>query len=76
MNVIIGDDRYRVIAKPIATYEDIPCYVIGYRVQVKVLWFWITIKAFDEEDYDNDADFCKREAIELYNKIVNPYGSF
>lgn len=75
MNVIIADDRYRVIAKPIDTYEDIPCYVIGYIVQVKVLWFWITIKAFDERDYDNDADFCKREAIELYNKIVNPYGT-
>lgn len=75
MNVIIADDRYRVIAKPIATYKDIPCYVIGYRVQVKVLWFWITIKAFDKGDYDNDADFCKREAIELYNKIVNPYGT-
>lgn len=37
MNIIIADDRYRVIAKPIATYEDISCYVIGYRVQVKVL---------------------------------------
>ena len=75
MNVIIADDRYRVIAKPMPTYEDIPCYVIGYRVQVKFLWFWITIKAFDEGDYDNDAYFCKCEAIELYNKIVNPYGT-
>lgn len=48
MNVIIADDRYRVIAKPIATYEDIPCYVIGYRVQIRVWKFWITIKAFNE----------------------------
>nr|DAU54574.1 MAG TPA: hypothetical protein [Crassvirales sp.] len=76
MNIIIADDRYRVIAKPIATYEDIPCYVIGYRVQIRVWKFWITIKAFNEGDYDDDAEFCKREAIELYNKIVNPYGSF
>lgn len=74
MNVIIADDRYRVIAKPIATYEDIPCYVIVYRVQIRVWKFWITIKVFNEGDYDDDAEFCKREAIELYNKIVNPYG--
>ena len=23
---------------------------------------------------DDDSEFCKAEAIELYNKIINPYG--
>ena len=32
-----------------------------------------TIKEFEETDEDN-VEFCKREAVELYNKIVNPYG--
>lgn len=76
MEILVSNGQYRVIAKPIATYETIPCYVLGYRVQIKFIWFWVTIKAFDELDYDDDVEFCKREAFELYNKIVNPYGKF
>ncbi len=59
-----------------------------YKVQIKVLWFWITIKRFDatsDEDlcygmfYDSliDRDRYKPlaliEAEELYDAIVNPY---
>ena len=44
------------------------------KVQVKVWFFWITIKEFRELEYDDDFEFCRNEAIELYHKIVNPYG--
>lgn len=59
-----------------------------YKVQIKVLWFWITIKTFaatSDEDlcydrfYDslNDPDCYKPlaliEAEELYDAIINPY---
>lgn len=44
-----------------------------FKVQVKKSFLWITIKEFEETDED-DVEFCKREAVELYNKIVNPYG--
>lgn len=81
MNIIINDNKYRVIKTAIAKKIDIGYgeyiyYVHNYKVQLKVLFFWITIKAFIKGIYDEDADFCKREAVELYNKIVNPYGIF
>lgn len=74
MSVIISNGQYRVIVIQKNCYEDIPCYMLSYKVQVKVLFFWITIKEFEEGIYDDDCEFCKLEAIELYNKIVNPYG--
>ena len=76
MNVVIGDERYRVIATHKDYYEDILFYILNYKVQVRVWFFWITIKEFKEGVYDDDSEFCKCEAIELYNKIVNPYGEF
>ena len=27
-----------------------------YKVQIKVLWFWITIKEFDEDEYYDAVD--------------------
>lgn len=35
-----------------------------YKVQIKVLWFWITIKEFDEDDYD---------AVDCFRYCTNPY---
>ena len=75
MDVIIGNQNYRVTINKTDCYEDIPCYLLSFKVQVKVFWFWITIKEFKEGEYDDDVEFCKNEAIELYNKIVNPYGT-
>lgn len=75
MNVVISNKQYRVIVTHKGCYEDKPCYILSYKVQVKVLFFWITIKEFEEGVYDNDSEFCRSEAIELYNKIVNPYGT-
>lgn len=76
MKVIISDDvkPYRVIVTQVSVSEDVPCYALCYKVQVQIQLFWITIKEFEEGIYDNDSEFCKREAVELYNKIINPYG--
>lgn len=47
-----------------------------YRVKVKFLFFWVTVKTFTIGRYSIDACFCFRECEELYDKIVNPYGKF
>ena len=31
-------------------------YAKIYKVQIKVLWFWITIKEFDGDDYYDAVD--------------------
>lgn len=36
-----------------------------YKVQIKVLWFWITIKEFDGDDY-YDAVACFRRCTNSY----------
>lgn len=79
MNIIINNEKYRVVEiKKQHTidygYAELLMSVNSYKVQIQVWLFWITIKEFEEEVYDNDSEFCKREAVELYNKIVNPYG--
>lgn len=75
MDVVIGNEQYRVIVVHKFCYKNKPCYILSYKVQVKILFFWITIKEFKKGIYDDDSKFCKSEAVELYNKIVNPYGA-
>lgn len=38
---------------------------IIYKVQIKVLWFWITIKEFDEDEY--------YDAVDCFRYCTNPY---
>lgn len=38
---------------------------IIYKVQIKVLWFWITIKEFDEDEY--------YDAVDYFRYCTNPY---
>lgn len=85
MNKICEDSlygkNYRLIEKSIFIddFNDVALWSVEvktYKVQVKVLWFWITIKEFEVYSYDEDEEFCLLEAKELYNKIVNPYGRF
>ena len=78
MKKIIGNKKYRVISTDILVrldYEhgDFGMIKTVFKVQVKKSFLWITIKEFEETDED-DVEFCKREAVEVYNKIVNPYG--
>lgn len=44
--------------------DDKLIFVI-YKVQIKVLWFWITIKEFDEDEYD--------DAVDCFRYCTNPY---
>ena len=39
--------------------------VVIYKVQIKVLWFWVTIKEFDEYDY--------HDAVDCFRYCTNPY---
>lgn len=36
-----------------------------YKVQIKVLWFWVTIKEFDEYEY--------YDAVDCFRYCTNPY---
>lgn len=36
-----------------------------YKVQIKVLWFWVTIKEFDEDEY--------YDAVDCFRHCTNPY---
>lgn len=36
-----------------------------YKVQIKVLWFWVTIKEFDENKY--------YDAVDCFRYCTNPY---
>ena len=38
---------------------------IIYKVQIKVLWFWATIKEFDEDEY--------YDALDCFRYYTNPY---
>lgn len=44
--------------------DDKLIFVI-YKVQIKVLWFWITIKEFDEDEY--------YDAVDYFRYCTNPY---
>lgn len=44
--------------------DDKLIFVI-YKVQIKVLWFWITIKEFDEDEY--------YDAVNCFRYCTNPY---
>lgn len=44
--------------------DDELIFVI-YKVQIKVLWFWITIKEFDEDEYYDAVD-CFRYCTNSY----------
>lgn len=36
-----------------------------YKVQIKVLWFWVTIKEFDEDEY--------YDVVDCFRYCTNPY---
>lgn len=44
--------------------DDKLIFVI-YKVQIKVLWFWVTIKEFDEDEYYG--------AVDCFRYYTNPY---
>lgn len=44
--------------------DDKLIFVI-YKVQIKILWFWVTIKEFDEDGY--------YDAVDCFRYCTNPY---
>lgn len=44
--------------------DDKLIFVI-YEVQIKVLWFWVTIKEFNEDEY--------YDAVDCFRYCTNPY---
>lgn len=48
----------------IGALDDKLIFII-YKVQIKVLWFWITIKEFDEDEY--------YDAVDCFRYCTNPY---
>lgn len=64
-----GLNDYRVIK---ITYDNVThpvdyCKVI---IQIKLFFLWMDIKTIY---YEEDSEFTEQEAIELFDKIVNPY---
>lgn len=76
MDVIYSNNKFRVATYKCGVYEDIPTYIFSFKVQIKILFFWITIKEFRELEYHTNPKICKRDAIELYNNITGYYGKF
>ena len=55
--------------------DDKLIFVI-YKVQIKVLWFWVTIKEFDEDEYDVTKYKVSNEyydAVDCFRYCTNPY---
>lgn len=44
--------------------DDKLIFVI-YKVQIKVLWFWVTIKEFDKDEY--------YDAVDCFRHCTSPY---
>lgn len=65
MEIICSNNDYRIIVDVTSTY------IIIFKVQVKILFFWITIKEFKDFNYEDNAENCRLNAIELYNKLIN-----
>lgn len=63
MYIIKHEGNIRLIANYRKNNREIS--FVNYKVQIKVLWFWITIKSFDEDDYD--------DACDCFRYCTNPY---
>lgn len=85
-----GDKRFRATFEEHIYFDYIAGreYACITKVQMRksFLWFkwFVTIKEWNvflqgnesiECDADNDVEFIKNEATELFDKIVNPYGT-
>lgn len=64
MYIIKHEGNIRLIANCRKNNREIS--FVNYKVQIKVLWFWTTIKSFDEDDYVYACD-CFRYCTNLIN---------
>lgn len=63
MYIINRRKNIRLIGNEYAL-DDKLIFII-YKVQIKVLWFWVTIKEFDEDEY--------YDAVDCFRYCTNPY---
>ena len=63
MYMIIRIKNIRLISNEHAIDDKL--IFIFYKVQIKVLWFWVTIKEFDEDEY--------YDAVDCFRYCTNPY---
>lgn len=63
MYIINRRKNIRLISNEYAI-DDKLIFII-YKVQIKVLWFWVTIKEFDEDEYYDAVD-CFRYCTNSY----------
>lgn len=63
MHIINHKDNIRLVSN----YHRVRINSIAkvYKVQIKVLWFWVTIKEFDEDEY--------YDAVDCFRYCTNPY---
>lgn len=74
-NIRLVENTYR--NESAGTYLDM--YGYEYSIQIKWLFFWITIKSYsyifdaeiDNEKIDKEIDYCKFLAEEFYEHILN-----
>lgn len=76
----VENKQFRLIRKSYAIepHENVLNEYIAwdeYKVQIKVLWFWITIKVFavTDEQLNSSNPIGFLEAEELFDAIVSPY---
>lgn len=73
MKIIDSNEDYRVIETELCVLDDegITATIAPiFKVQMKFILFWITIKTFDDI---SDIEFSYNEAVECYNNLANPY---
>lgn len=63
MYIIKHEGNIRLVADYHRAYRN--CIATIYKVQIKVLWFWVTIKEFDEDEY--------YDAVDCFRYCTNPY---
>lgn len=74
-NIRLVENTYRDDSMGI--YLDV--YSYEYSIQIKWLFFWITIKSYsyifdaeiDNEKIDKEIDYCKFLAEEFYEFVIN-----
>lgn len=74
---ILSITKYERIFDGYIDFEKLKSFECKLQIKINILWIfkkWITIKTFESEGLrDEDIEFCRNEAIECYNNIIDPY---
>lgn len=74
---ILTVTKYERIFDGYIDFEKLKSFECKLQIKINIFGIfpkWITIKTFIAETLtDDDVEFCRNEAIECYNNIINPY---